>query len=332
MSNPHNRHQLPPEKLSSYDACPIYATIGQKNQVGESDEIPTVGIEIRNWKIKSGKSRISSESECDLLARQLQNAATLDGTDMKRLNPPEIVYFHAFLTLEYPGGFCFSFTAREALLEWADAHKYLCSNTTCNDYRGVSITKSADAKLWKSKNNHCNIKVKNEFNYDWTYSTPFVGVTNGGTCNNGVTTWEKCDDSGINMTMLTDKSAPILMYDDILLYEDDMHDNGDVQLSVKIRVMPKCFYILMRLFLRVDHMLIRCRDTRIFHVFGNNYIYRDVTWRGASWNELNKLRLPDDVVAWTHDRCQALVGKLPLVELPSDLSQYSSASICRTDT
>ena len=134
MSNPHNRHQLPPEKLSSYDACPIYATIGQKNQVGESDEIPTVGIEIRNWKIKSGKSRISSESECDLLARQLQNAATLDGTDMKRLNPPEIVYFHAFLTLEYPGGFCFSFTAREALLEWADAHKYLCSNTTCNDY------------------------------------------------------------------------------------------------------------------------------------------------------------------------------------------------------
>lgn len=32
---------------------------------------------------------------------------------------------------------------------------------------------------------------------------------------------------------------PILFYDDVTLFEDELHDHGAVQLNVKVRVMPR---------------------------------------------------------------------------------------------
>jgi hypothetical protein len=54
---------------------------------------------------------------------------------------------------------------------------------------------------------------------------------------------------------LTDQSVPIF-FDEVILLEDDLHDNGEVQISVKLRVMPTCVFILSKLFL-VDGVLPR---------------------------------------------------------------------------
>lgn len=104
----------------------------------------------------------------------------------------------------------------------------------------------------------------------------------------------------------------IMFFDDVLLFEDELHDHGVSMISVKIvsparvsteqchsctsgtvalfqtladtfffcdmvwniwfylvlamqRVMPTSFFLLLRFFLRVDGVLIRINDTRLYH-------------------------------------------------------------------
>ena len=54
----------------------------------------------------------------------------------------------------------------------------------------------------------------------------------------------------------------MLFYDEVVLYEDELDDNGCTKLSVKLRVMPSGFFLLQRFYLRVDATLVRVHDTR----------------------------------------------------------------------
>lgn len=42
------------------------------------------------------------------------------------------------------------------------------------------------------------------------------------------------------------------------------------------RVMPHSFFILQRLFLRVDNVLFRMYDVRIYHEFGTDEVIREI--------------------------------------------------------
>lgn len=50
--------------------------------------------------------------------------------------------------------------------------------------------------------------------------------------------WVAADERVVDMALLQSRD-PILYYDDLSLYEDELHDHGLVSLSVKARVMPK---------------------------------------------------------------------------------------------
>ena len=50
---------------------------------------------------------------------------------------------------------------------------------------------------------------------------------------------------GIDRELLM-RREPILFYDELDLYESELDDHGMCTLSIKLRVMPSCFYILMR--------------------------------------------------------------------------------------
>ena len=41
---------------------------------------------------------------------------------------------------------------------------------------------------------------------------------------------------------------------ELVLFDDELHDNGAAKLSVKVRVMPGCWFVLLRFWLRVDGM------------------------------------------------------------------------------
>lgn len=55
--------------------------------------------------------------------------------------------------------------------------------------------------------------------------------------------------------------------------------------------MPTSFFILLRYFLRVDNVMVRVNDTRLFHDFNTDYVLREYTNRESGFRELG-LPLP----------------------------------------
>jgi type 2A phosphatase activator TIP41 len=70
---------------------------------------------------------------------------------------------------------------------------------------------------------------------------------------------------------------PILFFDEVDLYEDELGDNGMSLLSIKIRVMPARLLLLSRFFLRLDDVIFRIRDTRVYVEFESGQVIRDFT-------------------------------------------------------
>ena len=73
-----------------------------------------------------------------------------------------------------------------------------------------------------------------------------------------------------------------------VIYEDELNDNGLSETKFRFRVMKDCFFGLLRSYLRVDNVLVRNIDTRIFHSFGDNYIFRNFQVRESTYEELSQ--------------------------------------------
>ncbi len=84
----------------------------------------------------------------------------------------------------------------------------------------------------------------------------------------------------------------ILFYEDVALFEDELHDNGESTLNVRIRVMPHSFFILSRLFVRVDNVLFRIFDVRTYHEFGSNEVIRETSGYEADYDEVKAVSHP----------------------------------------
>jgi hypothetical protein len=220
--------------------------------------------------------------------------------------------------------------------------------------RGVSVLETSDASLWKKKtsastgtsidgeqgetaSSSIGIISSTTFHFDWTYSSPYCGnLVQSSSLGEQSFHWKPLPVSGMPMHLLTDRTVPILLFDELVLVEDDLHDNGQMQFTIKMRVMPTCAYVLSQLFVRVDHVLLRLRETRWLVEFNGSApkIYRDVTWRECRWEALGAHRLPTNVKAWTQNEYQPqeaasfaqLLQRLPQVapsSLPSDIPEHS---------
>lgn len=55
------------------------------------------------------------------------------------------------------------------------------------------------------------------------------------------------------------------------------------------RVMPHSFFILSRLFVRVDAVVFRVFDVRVFHSFGSNEIIRESTGMEAPYEAVKSV-------------------------------------------
>ena len=54
--------------------------------------------------------------------------------------------------------------------------------------------------------------------------------------------------------------------------------------------MPHSFFILSRLFVRVDNVLFRIYDVRIYHEFGSGEVVREVFGMEAEYEEVKRVR------------------------------------------
>lgn len=249
-------------------------------------------------------------------------------------------------------------------------------DTTIPSFRGVQVLQTSDASLWKQKTKSIQTNgtpsqdtiCSTTFHYDWTYSSPYTGTfhlprdchdncddADGNGDDDNATNvdgpkWMSLPVSGMPMHLLTDQTIPILLFDQLVFVEDDLHDNGQMQYTIKVRVMPQCAYLLCQLFVRVDHVVIRVRETRWLIEFNQHgpttctddhiqppVIYRDVTWRECRWDDLIQHGLPYNVQAWTQNEAYAppeamaalakLIQKLPMVPLPKDIPPFAQINL-----
>ncbi|KJA29727.1 hypothetical protein HYPSUDRAFT_31711 [Hypholoma sublateritium FD-334 SS-4] len=287
-----------------------------------SESPNTRAIDVAGWIITASTAPISSMRECDWLS------ATLD------IPLPEMTFGSNALTLKHrASGAKLAFSTLEALrcvvngplgdgdggVKVGYADKWLQSRTDPNSQLPLPTTVAA--------------KV-----YDWTYTTTYSGHHHFDepaenedemppASESTPITWKPADpeDSAdaIPMAELT-RSDPILFYAEIPLYEDELHDNGSSTLIARIRVMPTCWFILLRYTLRVDNVLFRTYDTRIFHSFASSppTIIREISGWEAPYASVQR-RLPryDDMTPLTDP---AFIAKI-LSELPKTTTQKNGA-------
>ncbi|XP_075972426.1 TIP41-like protein isoform X2 [Anticarsia gemmatalis] len=187
---------------------------------------------------------------------------------------PDMVFPKNVLKLAHESGSAISFNPLDALkcvASTADAIEVSC------------------AEAWQEARPNAE-KPKRPF--DWTFSTNYKG-----TLTDNVVV--EATNEAINFELLKQKEQ-ILFYHDLTLFEDELHDHGVSKLSVKIRVMPSYWYVLLRYFLRVDDVLVRSNETRMFHMLNTDYVLREYTVKEAEAKDLSiptsMMKDADDVI------------------------------------
>lgn len=209
--------------------------------------------------------------------------------------PPEMIFGDNFVAIEHPSskwGILFnSFGALDRV-----------------DKTGEKRLKVAYSKEWhESREDQHDIKevIKP---FDWSYSTDYKGdVAPEGPQFRESTT-------PIPLELLR-RPDPILFFDDVILYEDELADNGIAMLSVKIRVMPARLLLLSRFFMRLDNVLLRVRDTRVYVDFEKKEVIREYISKEKDYEQVRAdlATRRDDVAAQMRDPNQ-MAEILPVVE------------------
>ncbi|UZJ55442.1 hypothetical protein CBS101457_004762 [Exobasidium rhododendri] len=262
-----------------------------KSSTGNAiDKIHVKGISIAGWKIETQRGSIADSKTIDECSSQW-------GIPL-----PEMPFDKNRLILTYQNDWSYQFDALQALrnVEGVEEECYLGGKSTTGTSKtvfGQKPTKSrrvkvAHANEWGKKreqsstftasssansssnfgseaaNAAANGAIGAGRDYDWTYSCTWPGGDVSSTDK-----WRKGTDPNLDripVERLGPPSTPgavpepILFYDDVMLFEDELGDNGSSMLSVKIRVMPSGILVLQRFFLRVDNVVFRIFDTRMY--------------------------------------------------------------------
>lgn len=142
----------------------------------------------------------------------------------------------------------------------------------------------AVAAEWKKERAHQEEVKQVVKPFDWSYSTDYKGTTRG-IASNGVWRMSKANLHPIRVDLLS-RPDPILFFDAVDLYEDELADNGIALLSVKVRVMPERLLVLCRFFLRLDGVIVRIRDTRIYIEHTTSQVVRQYTAKEEAYEDL----------------------------------------------
>ncbi|KAL6209880.1 hypothetical protein ACLB2K_020819 [Fragaria x ananassa] len=254
------------------------------------------GVRIHGWEIETRKRSILNSSTHELWEKKLETC-----------HMPEMIFGESCLVLKHvKSGTTIHFNALDALIGWKK--------------EALPPVEVPAAAKWKFR---CKPSEQVILDYDYTFTTPYGGSETitldedkheGGevskeTCN---LNWEDCKEK-LDVVALASKE-PILFYDEVVLYEDELADNGVSLLTVKVRVMPSGWFLLLRFWLRVDGVLMRLRDTRMHCAFENNVnpiVLRESCWREATFKALAAKGYPSEAAAYNDP--SIISQRLPVV-------------------
>lgn len=171
------------------------------------------------------------------------------------------------------------------LLEFTPQAALLCWNKTCHS---LPAPKVAGHRGWQQDRQHTLVDIPSR-EYDWTFFSQYSGSIFPPD-----TPLEPSSVGSIPYDRLR-LQEPILLFDHQVLMEDELADNGTCIQTCRIRVMPSGFFILHRILMRLDDVIARVCDTRVYHQFGTDYILHEVVFRSNTYDEIRAAgRMPKD--------------------------------------
>lgn len=208
-------------------------------------------FEYGNWEISFKNGGISNSEEIENI-KKLKNLS----------NIPDMFFGSNYLNIK---------------LKDTDHLINFCVND-CFDFMSIENSKNikvAVSKDWIKSIEHDNYSIRET--YDWTYTTLYKGTLNG----------IKIEPSkySIDINKLLEPK-PIIVFKEIDLFEDELADNGSSSLKLRIRVVEAYCYVLLRFLLRVDAVIYRVIDTRLYFEKNWNYMYREIIFRESLSEQL----------------------------------------------
>ncbi|GAD98296.1 ubiquinol-cytochrome C chaperone, putative [Paecilomyces variotii No. 5] len=190
-------------------------------------------------------------------------------TEKLGIAPPEMIFGDNFVAIDHePSGWGINFNAFDALDRV--------------DKTGQKMLKVAYSHEWQKSRETTHEGIKEVVKpFDWSYSTDYQG-----TLRPSAPRFEKSEDP-IPIELLK-RPDPILFFDDVVLYEDELADNGIAMFSCKIRVMPARLLLLARFFMRLDNVIVRIRDTRVYVDFDAKTVTREHQFRECEYEKIRK--------------------------------------------
>lgn len=219
------------------------------------------------WSVRTEHGPIATEDERAQTTAALADEAAL----------PEMLFARARLAVEHDAtGARVEFSAVDALRAWKQEDAPPPDIPVASAWRASREGTDAFAAAAPART------------FDWTFTTPYAGTANK-------LEFAATDAHRINREMLMARD-PILFYDEVELYASELDDTGAVRYAVKVRVMPRCWFVLARLWLRVDDTLVRLREHRLFcSADAPDVVVRETTWHEGTREALAKVGAPSAI-------------------------------------
>lgn len=243
----------------------------------------TEGVNVEGWHVGWSKSGILGSERLGEWSKEL---------GFKSM--PEMVFENNLTFSHTASGVAIMFDTKEALKQ-----------VLRNDESDQKVKVEA-AVAWKDKHTQYGSGISTmHYGYDWTFSTDYTGtilkdgedirLSHLGQPKGSAALPISHAKHHIDVSKLMARD-PITHYDELILFEDELHDHGLSVLSAKFRIMPRFFFALVRFFLRVDGVLIRIFDTRLYHEFGSDWIIREIKHREDSIEHIIRANPGKDIM------------------------------------
>ena len=229
----------------------------------------------KGWDFYSHTENMMNSKDLDILIKDKEENCLFVS------HLPEIFYgYNRLFLINESANFCYEFNPLQMLS--------LTSNTIrqklLKEKEIYYIPSQAKSKYSKSDDNAAD--------EDWSFSSPYIGhITSINNCciskyYNKINETKKFQIEKSDIKFPETKVENVLNYNQVHFFEDELGDIGFSEGKIGFGVMEDCFLGLMRCYLRVDNMIVRNIDTKIYHKFGDKYIIRNFLVKEKTYEEL----------------------------------------------
>jgi type 2A phosphatase activator TIP41 len=238
-------------------------------------EISLTKFSHKGWDFYSHSENMMNSKDLDILIKNK------DENKLHINHLPEIFYgFNRLFLINKTKNFCYEFNP----LQMLSLANYTQRKKLLKEKEIYYIPNQAKSQYSKTDD------TKNE--EDWSFSSPYMGHITSINISPMSKYYPEIKETKVfkkektNIKYPETKVENVLNYNQIHFFEDELGDIGFSEGKIGFGVMNECFLGLMRCYLRVDNMVVRNIDTKIYHKFGDNYIIRNFLVKEKTYDEL----------------------------------------------